>query len=444
LDEGGSTLIFGHDDSANTLSWLAAFAGGGIGEWTFPATDGKWIPISLIYDKSLPGNDPQVRVNFLNVDNLTDANPPGGTASVPNGYCVGNDSEQSSGWDGKIAHLQVFNRILPASERDACLQAPGSITNGLRLWLPMTNANDTNDCSGNGSHGTPTDLTTDITGPMLTDQPGVLPGVKILNAGTTFITQHEIPRFFNGISYPAGQLRGQGPQSVVSGTQDTQYQTPPAIVLTEDANIGTIAFWQTGNTGATAPAVLQPELSNLTIIGYSTDGWVTAGDVDDNPHIYNINDPDLYKGYYAYGSGGLIDKVTVMGIPGTGIEVGRPPDANRTGAQLPHDRFKWNISRVNCHRLFRGINNHAVDSHLHDCEVWAFRDYGIRLDASVQFARLHTFGGGVIGTGEKVGAGIWIDGNTNQGGPIYVENSPIGLLVEGNFKIPSRFFCKSA
>jgi hypothetical protein len=125
--------------------------------------------------------------------------------------------------------------------------------------------------------------------------------------------------------------------------------------------------------------------------------------------------------------------VTVMGIPGTGIEVGRPSGEKRTGAQLPYDRFKWNISRVNCHRLFRGIYNHAVDSHLHDCEVWAFRDYGIRMDVAVQFARLHTFGGGVIGSDDQVGAGIWLDGNTNQGGPIYVENSPIGLLVEGNF-----------
>jgi hypothetical protein len=131
LDEDGSALIFGHDTSGNRLNWYA-----GTGKWWFPITDALWLPVSLAYNKSTT-DYPRVRVNFADVTE-TQVNTPTPNPNVVAGYCVGNEKGQSRGWNGGIAHIQVFNRMLSAAEMDACLRAPGSVKQSLRLWLPMT------------------------------------------------------------------------------------------------------------------------------------------------------------------------------------------------------------------------------------------------------------------------------------------------------------------
>jgi hypothetical protein len=141
LDEDGSSLILGHDDSAHTLDWWITATGGsgsnvGVGVWNFPATDGGWRAVSITYDHSMLATTPVAQVNFGDVtETLVDGI--GTTPVTPlTGYCVGNWSGGSRAWDGKIAHLQVFNRILTQAEKDACLRVPGSVKDGLRLWLP--------------------------------------------------------------------------------------------------------------------------------------------------------------------------------------------------------------------------------------------------------------------------------------------------------------------
>jgi hypothetical protein len=67
---------------------------------------------------------------------------------------------QTNTWEGRIAHVQVFNRLLSAAEMEACLKDPGSVRHSLRLWLPMTSAADVNDRSGNSFNAVATALET--------------------------------------------------------------------------------------------------------------------------------------------------------------------------------------------------------------------------------------------------------------------------------------------
>lgn len=291
LDETDGTEAFTirHQSASNTLQILKSPGGSGnIGIWTIPVTDGAWNGVCVRLDFS-GDNAPTARVNFSAITPNTVSTPSGIQDQPATGYCVGNRNGGDRTWDGRIAYMQVFNRILSDSEADAGLQAPGSVSSGLRLWLPMTNASDINDRSGNGFNGTATDLVTDVTGPMVTDQPGVLPGVTMLTHGVTNKTQHEIKRFANGVSYPAGQLRGVGPASVLRATADTDdlASNKRGIVITEDCENPT-AQWQS-DTETTRKAVLQAAVRDLTIAGYDETGteYATGGLVNNNPANWN-------------------------------------------------------------------------------------------------------------------------------------------------------------
>jgi hypothetical protein len=432
LDEAGA--LGSSVKLLNSASKLALFAGfvPTPGVWSVPLEDNSWSAVAVTYDKSDQGKKPTFRVNFKDVTPTEDLAPGGTPFSVPPGYCIGNLTTQTSTWQGRIAQVQVFNRILSPAEMDGSLRDPGSVTNGLRLWLPMTTATEINDRSGNGFHGTGTDLETDFNGPRLTDQPDVPPGY-------TDVTQQVIPRFANGITYPAGQLRGSGPHSVIVATDRTQNLAAltRSIIITEGYT-EPLSEWQAGSIPPPppdppfAPAVLQPQLLNCTIAGYSNDGYATDGYVNDNPATVPADVEDLYDAYRAFGNAGIVDNVCFFYIPGTSLDIGRPGN-KRNGPTLPHDRLKWILSRVSVRRVFRGIYNHAVDSYMRDIEVEGFRDYAVRLASSVQFQNIHTYGGGrsdeKFGSG---GAGVWINGEKNIGSALYVEHSPIGLRIDGN------------
>jgi hypothetical protein len=269
LDEGGSVLILHHPNSADTLSWYVSYTTQD-GQWTFPVTDEVWQPIALTFSTSST-NAPQVRVNFADVDPTPVSNPSGTVPSIEPGYCVGNDNNQGTTWNGRIAHVQVFNRILSTDEQDDCLREPGSVTNGLRLWLPMSHATDISDRSVHGYHGTATDLATGSSGPAVFTHPlGAPAGVVLLTAGILPIEEYVIPRDADGTDHPAGRLRGVGPISVVQGTSDgpTNGSDPVVIVQTEDYGEDTDQ-WQ--NESGTYLAVLVPTIADLTIAGLDYD-----------------------------------------------------------------------------------------------------------------------------------------------------------------------------
>ena len=160
--DGNKSFVIRHASTAHTLEIeKKPGTSGTAGKWTIPIIDGAWngVCIRLHFDGDYP---PTARVNFRPVT-VTEVIAPVGIGDLPaEGYCVGNRDASDRTWQGRIAQLQVIEKILTDAQADSALIAPGSVTqdDGLRLWLPMTNASDTQDDSPHGFNGTGTDLST--------------------------------------------------------------------------------------------------------------------------------------------------------------------------------------------------------------------------------------------------------------------------------------------
>jgi hypothetical protein len=353
MDEDGSALTFGHHTTADTLNWKA-----GVGKWTFPITDGVWLPVSLSYDKSTT-NFPIVRVNFGDVTE-TQTNAPSPNPDVVAGYCVGNEKGQSRGWNGKIAHVQVFNRLLSAAEKDACLRTPGSITNGLRLWLPMTNETDTDDRSGNGFDVTKTHVTTATDTPIYDS----LFQFGVTNATNETIGQIAIPS--NGSEPPVG-VRGLGTRSKLTAHNS----------LTNAARFITTKGWGTTST------VIEPTVRDLYLFGnhgvadipFTNSGELALGD---NPvcHAIAID-----------GDAAEVTGCKVFDFRGDGISVSKSTPGGSPKVRIPRVRDN-KISHC-----WTGIRVLAVDAHVEGNRVANCRDYGLLdLVGAVQSSGNHFFG----------------------------------------------------
>jgi hypothetical protein len=434
LDEQGDKIIFGYEGPGTDMHWRADS-----GHWTFPLGLGGWRAISVTYDFT-SSSAPVVRVNFAPV---TVTPVVSWTSDLPaTGYCIGNHSGGTTGWHGKIAHVQVFNRVLTPAEADRALLTPGSVTKDLRLWLPMTNLLDTYDRSGNGHDGTAAYISTGKDWPPIDKVRGLAPGIVMLPSGITPIGQFVIPRYNSpqqhpsGNSpqdHPSGELRGSGPMSIIAATPETVNQPNPAVVVTEGNHVSPpedISEWQVGSSNATAPAVLQPTLTNCTVIGYIANyDWTQEGVVNDQPRMNDQGEPDLYGGADLYGNGGVVYNVGFFGIPGTACKLTRR-GSSRQGFQLEHDRLRWKIERCYARRCYRGFEIGATDMTAGDIEVEAVRDWGVKINDSVQFGTIHVYGCGYPGA-PGGGAAMWITGQQNMGGPVYLENATIGLNDSG-------------
>lgn len=167
LPEGGSSFVRHRNGTADQMELVWDFTGGGSvdGQWRWTAADNQWNAIGISYDPSATTNDPAVLVNGVNVT-VTEVSTPVGTGGAgTGGYCVGGNTAQTRTWDGGIQCLQTFAGLdTSGTRRIGALLRPGSIR-PLTLFLPMLDATWTRDYSGNGGHGTGTDLATRATSP---------------------------------------------------------------------------------------------------------------------------------------------------------------------------------------------------------------------------------------------------------------------------------------
>jgi len=132
-----------------------------------------WVGIAVTFDGSTTGTQPdiysivptkgEVRLDLRSLTELQ--GPSSGTRSTPpTGYCVGNRAATDRAVDGRIAHLQYFDRILREDELLEALFYPATIRRGLTLHLPLQV--DGFDRSGNNLHATLT-ATSTVPGPPL-------------------------------------------------------------------------------------------------------------------------------------------------------------------------------------------------------------------------------------------------------------------------------------
>jgi hypothetical protein len=357
LDEEGQ-IVLQHEASTNTYGFVALWNDPGqiVAAWTFGGTDPQWTCLQVTYDKSDPNNDPSVYVNGAAVTVNPGLTQPSGTPEpVGVGYCVGNDTSQVVTWDGQIAQVQVHNRILSRSELNACRHDPGSVRNGLRLWLPMLNASDVNDRSGNEFHATATDVTTGA------DYP---PADYLFRFAVTTETRGEIV-------VPNSGLRG------VLGLG------PEATKLIADTGV-------TGEFIRTADFATTP-VDSATVSGLSIDGnkintgtFVFAG----HPNMGEWAQAEVADGVAILANHSRITNCRIRGFRGSAAAVYRPADSPQWG-------LLQQIDNCDIAQNLIGVHVTSSDQRVFQNMIANSRDAGIRINndcGNVQTANNHVFG----------------------------------------------------
>jgi hypothetical protein len=353
LANSPNDFVFSHGNGTN-LYHIFADWGNGQAQWNYGANDLTWNCHQITYD--LQSTDPpRIYVNgVLQTDSIT--TPASGSSPNPGvGYSVGNVSAGTNTWQGQIAQVQIHNRILSKTELDACRRDPGSVLNGLRLWLPMLNATDLNDHSGYEFHGTATDL---MTG---SDYP---PAEYLFQFGVTNETRGQIVIPNSGLR----GVRGVGPE---------------ATKLIAAAGV-TGRFITTANFDTTW--VDAATVSGLSLDGnkIATNTTVYAG----HPMSGEWAQAEVADGVEIWAQHSRITNCRIRGFRGVGATIVRGGDSLQWGVFNQID---------NCEIVqnFIGVYVTTSDQRVFQNMIANSRDAGIRIPSTagnVQTANNHVFG----------------------------------------------------
>ncbi len=164
IDENRNVFRFRVDTTNSRLRFVATFTGDD-GSWhsgTNSMATGRWFCVGLTYDGSNTTNDPVFYLLDTDTDislsliiaTIIGTEPTGSLEAFNTGYCIGNEGNQLQTFDGRIAYVQYWTRILHKEELNQAAHFPGSINNELVLYLPLEK--DGYDFSSNGNSGVET------------------------------------------------------------------------------------------------------------------------------------------------------------------------------------------------------------------------------------------------------------------------------------------------
>jgi hypothetical protein len=250
---------------------------------------------------------------------------------------VGNLSGQNNTWDGRIAHVQIFNRILSAAEMDACLKDPGSVKHGLRLWLPMLNNADVNDRSGNDLHAAGTALET-ANGPLYNTR-------WVFGATDEVIGQIAIPS--NG-NEPAIAVQGLGTRTKLTASSS----------LTNEAR-----FITTKGYGFDPSTVIEPTVRDLYLFGNRPVADIPYGD----PGELAIEDPVCHA-IVLDGDAPTVAGCKIFAFRGDGISVSNSAAEFSRMIRIPR------VERNKISHCWTGIRASASDTQIVGNRVASVRD----------------------------------------------------------------------
>ena len=135
-------------------------------------TDGGWHFVIVTYDNS--ANDVDIYVD--GVDDTGDfgqANTetcPGNiipTNDLGIGSTIDTDITWADEWDGQLAYAHQYHRILSVGEINTIMHCPGSITDGLAGYWPLTDSSTQYDLSDNSNDGTNSGTAASTDGPPI-------------------------------------------------------------------------------------------------------------------------------------------------------------------------------------------------------------------------------------------------------------------------------------
>jgi hypothetical protein len=111
-----------------------------LGLWRIAAPSSNvWNTILVLYDGSSTSNNPLIYVNGSSVTVTTIDTPAGTLSTSSDPWHIGNISAGVRGWNGRLAEVAVWDRILTADEAAAHGKgfAPSIFPRGLVLYCPL-------------------------------------------------------------------------------------------------------------------------------------------------------------------------------------------------------------------------------------------------------------------------------------------------------------------
>jgi len=143
--EPAPTLFYNRGFSLGTGQW---YLGGAV-------STGNWMNIAMTYAAVNTTSQPIFYVNLSQGSTTTNVAPKGVVGS-DNIYSLrfGSNSSGTRSFNGRMAYFHYYNRVLTKNEISQIARFPGSITNGLRGFLPLWGGTPENDYSGYGNTGT--------------------------------------------------------------------------------------------------------------------------------------------------------------------------------------------------------------------------------------------------------------------------------------------------
>jgi hypothetical protein len=154
LDTPGYRLFFRFDDQGTNALDFATYSTGRNGDWISGAntiSTGAWYHVAASYDRTSFANLPKLYVNGTKLAPATITSPSGTQPPYSGTGFIGNKSGLSRAWNGSIADLRIYSRLLSDAEVKAIASMPpanvapvaNAGTNQAVLWPAPASLNGT-------------------------------------------------------------------------------------------------------------------------------------------------------------------------------------------------------------------------------------------------------------------------------------------------------------
>jgi hypothetical protein len=119
------------------LYFIAERWDGQVGHWRWHNNAGEdlvneWHQLTLLYDYSATSNDPVLYVDGVLLTDIEEMSEPMGTpADIPGDVFLGNRVDEERGFDGLLANIWIFDRVLEPAEIEALVNQIPADTGGV-------------------------------------------------------------------------------------------------------------------------------------------------------------------------------------------------------------------------------------------------------------------------------------------------------------------------